>query len=96
LRDLTFIEDGNLDWIDEAAGEDKQINVAKLRMVGQVLLEFVGHQSLRINELFLRACSSTKVRGLQDEIGSRQVPEHADDILYELSLAILPTKQPAV
>jgi len=92
LRDLTFIEDGNQDWLESGDDSAAQINVEKLRMIGQVLLEVAQQQAFPINYSLLYSASPLVLSALRAEVGV-QVPEHSDDILYDLSLKILPTKQ---
>jgi len=100
LRDLTFIEDGNLDWIPTSptplgatgASAARQLNLEKLRMVGQVLLELSAFQHYKPNNLLLLSSSHDIIAALGTEIGV-PVPEHADDLLYEKSLEIHPAKQ---
>jgi len=88
LRDLTFIEDGNQDWLEGSAAH---INVEKLRMVGQVLLEVAHLQAYPINYSILCSASPLVLSALQSEIGV-PVPENCDDLLHDLSCALVPPK----
>ena len=78
LRDLTFIEDGNPDYIQ------KKINIEKYELMGSVFSEIQKYQST--------SYSFVANRELQHYFTEVMipVPEDADDILYENSIQAEP------
>lgn len=88
LRDLTCIEDSHQDWLE---GSTAHINVKKLRMVGQVLLEVAHLQAYPINYSILYSASPVILSAIRSEIGV-PVPENCDDLLHDLSCELLPAK----
>lgn len=88
LRDITFIEDGNEDYLDEKRGK---LNREKLRLLGQSMQELEWYQN-QSSEYSFKTKSDAKQYWKQLIVTA---PENKDELLYEMSLAVAPRKTPA-
>jgi len=79
LRDITFIEEGNPDYL-----EDDAVNFEKLEMLGDVILQEVVHFQQR--ELSYPDIPEIQIKLLKPVV-------LADELLYNLSLHIEPKEK---
>ena len=78
LRDLTFVEDGNPNMVD-----DKHVNFEKIKLLGAVIHEVQQYQKIP----FYLKKQPNLVKYLNE---SMILPEDPDETVYELSLLVEP------
>mmetsp|Transcript_31935 Transcript_31935/g.67210 ORF Transcript_31935/g.67210 Transcript_31935/m.67210 type:complete len:1856 (+) Transcript_31935:491-6058(+) len=86
LTDLTFIEDGNPDFLPPALNQPRYINFAKCLMVGKEIREVMDYKK--------RLYMFQRIASVQDYFSSLKPPD--DDSIYAQSLSCEPRAQQRV
>jgi len=85
LRDITFLEEGNEDFVDEKKG---RLHADKFRMMGQLFLDFEWYQNQTLEYSF-----KTKREAKQFwKANIVAAPDNKDELLYEMSCTVVPRK----